>query len=324
MVKVAYQLKCRTCQNIFRSEKRINPYCSNKCEKKYKTETVVSKILKSPKLGYHFELFKIKKSTLNKFIFLDNRRKLSKHQLGSLKKLIYSEKHFDSPIVINKVEDGFRVVDGNHRIETIKSIISRNPKFSIEVLLIIYRNLDEDAEIEAFRRWNVGKVQSTDDFIQSIAHKIPIIRWVKKDFPIPVSIYKTPKTLGIRLLCGSMIAAKANDDTGYGLKRDNFASDMERFEEEDYDYMKEWAKNFKDIFGLPSGGSRYYTSTFFTACMYITFENKNETLWKSFSEKVLNDAEVLEYSKFSGREGNRKMISILKDKLKIKARSLNV
>ncbi len=330
--RIKYQFKCSKCGQVFstNSSSAVNEpkYCLNcsvqrkkEIEEKKKAQEK-PKTLEGPKLGYKYKLFELSSKSLSQFVFPSNRRRLSGHQISSLKKTLYLGKHFDSPIVVNKVEGMLRVVDGSHRIEAFKHIAKKYKGFTLKILLIVYSNLDEDAEIEAFRRWNVGKVQSTDDFIQSIAHKVPIIRWLKKEFPIPVTVYKAKGTIGIRFLCSALIAAKTKDDTGYGLRRHRFAQDLYKLTEEDYEFLKGWTKNFKDIFGIPTSTTRYYTSTFFTALMYITYESRSDKLWEKMKDKVLGNQEVIEYSMFGGREANRKMIRILKDLLKISSNKL--
>lgn len=276
-----------------------------------------------PKLGYKFELFRVSSTTLNKFVFPENRRKLSRDQIGSLKKSLCNCQHFDSPIVVNEIDGYYRVIDGNHRIEAIKQTIKMYPHFKIDILLVIYKNLDADGEIQMFHRWNIGKKQSLDDFIQSVANKIPAIRWLQQGFPIKVSVYKQTDSVTVRIICGGYIAARNFDDQGYGLHRENFMRDLSDLGEKDVAWMKEYMARFKSVFGVPNPKNQYYKSTFFSAMMYKAYEYKEKDLTEMMRDKVLNNFNVLEYNKFSGREANRKMIEILTDLLRLKPR-LNI
>lgn len=278
------------------------------------------RILNKPKLKYTFELFKLDKQGLSKFIFLKNRRKISNSTISSLKKLLYNAGHFNSPIVVNETPDGYKIIDGNHRIETLKQILSDDPMYSIEFLLIKYKNLDEDGEIEAFRMWNIGHTQSIDDFIQSIASKVPFIKWVKNSFSINVSIYKQPNTISFRALCNAYIAAKNEDDNGSGLKRENFAKELYDLKESDYDWLNNYCLNFSKVFGIPSNSNVYHRSTFFNACMYVVMEYDDMDLWQGLTDKVMGNPEVVELTSYGGRTPNRKMIGLIKDLLKVPLR----
>lgn len=304
------------------SKKRFCKVCALKVdasiEKETKAETVVKQKGPEPKLSYSFELFTINYKTLNKFMFLENRRRLSHQQITVLRKLLFEGKHFDSPIVINILDGLYRIIDGNHRLEAIKGVIKKHSRYSIQVLLIKYKNVDLDGEIAAFRRWNIGKVQTMDDFIQSISKEVPIIKWFKKDFSIPINIYKKSDSIGVKLLCNSYIASKKGDDMGHGMQRENFANELYDLDGEDYDYMNSFCKNFSQVFGMPNPKSRYYRFAFFFAVTYITMEYEEKSdIWKLLRERVLGNQEVLELAEFTNREANRKMIGLVKELLRL-------
>lgn len=295
-----------------------------KSEKSNKNHIREGKVkLESPKLGYSFELFGINRTNLSKFVFLDSRRKLYATQIRSLKKLLFKGGHFDSPIVVNEVDGMYRIIDGNHRIETIRFIINIHKYYSINILLVKYKNLNEDEETKTFRTWNVGRKQSIDDFIQSIAKKVPILRWIKKEFPIKVTVYRTTKTLAVKNMFTGYISAKKYDDTGAGLNRENFTDELMKFEEKDYKYLVSFFKNYKNVFGEPDLKNRCYKNSFLYAVQYIVYEQKDDKIWNKLRDKVLGNQEVIELTLFTNREAVRKMIILMTDLMRLKGK-LNV
>jgi len=331
-----YQLKCMLCKKTYTTDKESkSPLCpacqvANKrqLEKEKQEEKRRSREEEKrkqsnftlPKLGYTFELFKLSAETLSDFAFLDNRRKVADKQVANLYRLLCDGKHFDSPIVVNKRDGKLWLIDGNHRMEAFKKVLQKYPSFAMDILLIVYRNLDGDSEIEAFRRWNVGKVQSIDDFIQSIARKIPFIRWVKQDFPVNVVVYKRPETIGFRQLCNALISAMRDDEQGHGLHRRKFRERLMEIGEAEYKFAKGWIKRFVAIFGKPGRGSPYYMTPFFNASMYLAYWHQDKkNLDKRFREKVLGDVDVVELTEFGGRAANKKMIELLREKMRIVA-----
>lgn len=334
-----YQQKCQNCKKTFSDVVKLD-YCSDcriggsvKGDKKekgsqplVKKERLAKEIriqrsqlnIPKPELGYKFEEVMVDSDYFSRFIGPKNKRRISKTQVGSLSKLLFHGRHFESPIVVNQTIDGLRVIDGNHRIEAIKRLMSKFPKFKIPVLIIFYKNLDEDGEIEAFRKWNVGRAQSTDDFIQSIADKTPFIRWLKNDFPVPVTVYRGNDSVYVRLLVGSLLAAKKQDDTGYGLKKENFAQDLLELKEADYEICKDFMNGFLKVFGMPRKGNIYYGTTPFSSFFFMWYEHRErKNIWNLFRERVLGNDEVLQFAKFGGREAHRKMLSVLYDALRI-------
>lgn len=339
-----YQLKCQSCNRTFSDFLKLD-YCKAcrnegiKADRRKKEANSFKKVkevlhrqvsisiqrsqlnIPKPELGYKFEEVMVDADYLSRFVGPKNRRRISKSHVGSLSKLLFHGRHFESPIVVNITLDGLRVIDGNHRIEAIKKVLSRFPKFKLPILMISYKGLDEDGEIEAFRKWNVGRVQSTDDFIQSIAAKTPFIRWLKNDFPVPITVYRDYDSVYVRLLAGALLAAKRADDTGYGLKKENFAQDLLELTEKDYETCKEFINGFVKVFGKPRKGNIYYSTTPFTSFFYTWFEYREKSnIWALFRERVLGNEEVLQFSKFGGREAHRKMLSVIFDLLKLKGK----
>lgn len=322
-IEVKHQQSCALCHKVFSSDRR-QIYC-DPCQERIDNAPVErkEKMQKSPKLklSYTFELFRINKSSLKKFIFTENRRRTSQKQKSSLKKSLMSGKHFDSPIVVNEAEEKLRILDGNHRIEEITGIMKKYPKFWIDVLLIKYSNLDSDGEIEAFRKWNIGKIQSLDDFIQSISREVKIIGWIKKDFSIPVNIYKTRDSISMRTLFNAYLAAIRMDDKGHSLKREGFARELFDMEEDDYRHMKEFCSNFSKVFSRPKPKNNYYNASFFNAAMYVAYEySDKKDLWDKMKANVLGNEDVQELALFGNRVANKKMISLIKKLLRLKLR----
>lgn len=325
-MKAKYQYGCIHCHNLFSTEdkweahKKTCPSCKERIKSPPPEEKTIEK--KEPREmlvpNYSLKEFIMGANNLNRFEYPENHRRISEDKVRDLRNLMILGEHFDSPIVVNKKNGAYRIIDGNHRISAIKESINRDGTFSIKFVLIIYDNLDEDEEIQAFRKWNVGKVQSTDDFIQSIAKKVPFIRWLKSDFPVPVTIYKKSTTITVRQICNSLKAAIDNNDTGHGIQRKKYGSDLFSFIEEDFEYIKLYMQKFKDVFGLPSSKNKYYNATFFSGLLFVDYQYQEDmdiTQWRS---NLLGNPEILEFNKFSGREANKKMIQLIKDKLRIR------
>ncbi len=328
--KETYDKLCKKCKvkkqeykenrNKEIEEERIKEENIKKSREKNQSELLKSKF-DGVKLNYKFELFNINSKSLSKFACLNNRRRLSTTQIKNIYQSLAEKRHFDSPIVVNKKNDLYWIIDGNHRLESIKEVLDRYKEYQIDILLIVYNNLDKDEEIQAFRTWNTGKVQSTDDFIQSISKDIDFIRWLKDEFPLEVSIYKNSKTINVRLLCGALLSAKNKIKTGYALKRSNFAKELNDLTEEDYKFLCEYIEQYKDMFGDPKIKNPYYRGCFFNAFMYVYYNGKNgkNTIFDKARDKILGNSEIIEHSQFGGKEATAKMVNLLHDKLKLKA-----
>ena len=116
--------------------------------------------------GYEVEVLTIGKDTLRKLEEMKNRRRIVRSHVNRLLKVLRDGGSFDAPIVVNRLNGTYRLIDGNHRTEAIKLWIKENPENQTRVLLIKYEGLSDKEERDVFRRWNSGRKQSSDDFVQ--------------------------------------------------------------------------------------------------------------------------------------------------------------
>ncbi len=338
-----YQYECSKCEKVFSTQKYFQhkPICPDcdtvddllercKIDDK-KGEKVKSKIpdqkgifqelMPKPKMECTVSLFRIDAEVLNYFIYPENRRKIYPSQLKQLVRILESGKHFEVPIVVNQREGYNRVLDGNHRLESIKEMVKKYPKFSIPVQLVVYRDLTEEQEISIFRTWNLGKIQSVDDFIQSIAHKIDFIRWLKDDFPIDVTVYRTAKSVPVRMLCSALISAKKKDQSGRGIRREHFEDNLNSLTREDFNFLKLWVGCFIDVFGKPSAKNKYWRKQFFSPATYVAYQYRNkDEIPALMMQELLGNEDVLEHTELSGAKAHELIVGKIYDKLRLKPR----
>lgn len=327
-MKFKYQKKCELCGKSISFSKasdfRKTSLCEacfkkNEIEKKKEQEELELKRTPKPELGYSFELMKIDRHNISKFIFPENRRRLSSDQLSSLRKAILNNLHFDSPIVVNQVDGMFRLIDGNHRIEVIKEVIKKYSRFQIDVLTIIYKEQDPDNEIMLFRRWNTGKLQSLDDFLQSVSNKIDFIKWLRNDFPLRITIYNQPDSINVRRICSAYLAAKHNLDSGYGLHRSKFGEDIKELDEDDFKKLKEIAQFLRNIFGELGPKNHYYQQHILSPIIFLIYDRSlTDNLSDKIRDQIVGDEELLKFAKFGGKAAHKEMIARMQEKLKLK------
>ena len=267
--------------------------------------------------GYSFGLFEINKSTIKEFIFLKNKRRVVEAQVKSILKLLKNGRHFESPIVVDRKFNSFRVIDGTHRLVAIQRMIDVDENFKITILLISYPALDDDSEIAVFRKWNVGRAQTMDDFIQSIADRVEFIQLVRNDFPIEVTIYKKRSSISFRQLINCMVCAEKRIIQGTGLNKSNFIAILSSINDENYKRLKDWINAYKGIFGEPSTRNPYYSSGFLNAMTYVYYNYFEDGITDRIKKKILGDEELLEIAVSTNRVANERLIKKIMMKLGI-------
>ena len=108
-----------------------------------------------------------KKSVIDKFVILSNRRDLRNAKVKKLLALLNRSQHFDTPLMVNFKDGKYRLLDGNHLIEAIKRFIKDNDEKRVVVGICKYKDLDAEQEREMFTKWNLGTKQNASDFIKT-------------------------------------------------------------------------------------------------------------------------------------------------------------
>jgi|TARA_R100000049_G_C1956778_1_gene114066 hypothetical protein len=319
-----YQKTCCECNKTFSTETYSEIKCSD-CEKKIRTDkSAHSKYFQNsnrketrqvwdktiPDISYTYKKFTINDVSIETFDLLDNRRKVTKTHVLKLRKLLLKGKHFETPIIVNKVDGLKRLIDGNHRIEAIHQIIKRYWDFNIQILLIEYDNLSPEEEIQVFKLWNSGKPQSMEDFIKNVAHKLSFYAWVETSFPVSVSIYRAVDSITLYMLTNAIVAAKKGNTSGRGLMRDAFEEDLKELDQNDYNFAERWLKVYVETFGEPEWGNQYYLTSFFNATMYIAYTNRNRLipLGKEMETRIKDKKRLINIAKLGTREATQELV----------------
>jgi len=147
-------------------------------------------------VGYTIESITLNKETIKKLRIMTDRRKITSAHVNHLLGILKEGTHFDSPFVVNLLTEKNvrKVIDGNHRFEAVKEWIAENEDNSINVVFCTYKDLSVHQEREVYTKWNSGRKQSSDDFIQLYAKTIPMLQAIKdgdnyRIGDVPVKIY---------------------------------------------------------------------------------------------------------------------------------------
>jgi len=219
----------------------------------------------------------ISQATLNKDVFgiLQNRRKISSGTVRNIMKQLEEGVHFESPIVVNKLDSAYRIVDGNHRDAAIRKFIKENPGSTVRVRLALYENLTEEEEKEVYTRWNKGRKQSTNDVVQQYEADIKIFAHLQNTDPT-IDVYGTNGNLSFFRVVGAYFAAQ--DDVfhgGYIGSAFEFVEKAQRLGKKDADIIKAFLADFVGVFGQNGKGKNtWYKTTPFTAVFKIWYDNR--------------------------------------------------
>ena len=249
------------------------------------------------------------KDNLNQFIKLSNRRDIRKCVVKKLKKLLEDGNHFETPLMSNQRGRKQRLLDGNHRFEAITQYIDEKPDAKVEILLFSYDNLTEDEEKEMYTRWNLGIKQNTNDFVKQYWNDIPIVKKMKANgFPWDVAPTWTSKAIEFKTIVSGYLTI--DDKTFLGGYRGSAISFIERAKKlnnQDYNVIKEFLKEYMQVFGNPDKHNPHYKQAVFYSLFRVWIDNKSQiipTSMESCFRRVMGSVVVISYTKLGGTREN--------------------
>lgn len=111
-------------------------------------------------------------------------RRLRNSQVNKLHKLLQEGGHWHTPIVINKITRGdklmaFHVIDGTHRIFALQRYYRNDSNQKMEFIqsVAVYTNLSEEEERDIYEKWSMGMRQTPQDWI--VVNQDEILLWQK-------------------------------------------------------------------------------------------------------------------------------------------------
>jgi len=284
-------------------------------------------IEKNPKI----EKLVIGNSNINDFRLLSNRRKLREGAVRKLVEKLERGEGFEAPFVLSgNAENGYNLIDGNHRLEAISRWLEVDSEGSVEIYAFIYPDLSSQEEKDMYTEWNQGSKQSTNDFIQQYEDEIPLLKML----PF-CSIYGERDTIPFFRLVGAYLAAQAPKFQGGFLGTPwQFVEISRNMNEKHAEDIKEFMNIFLESFGpldekyTIEGKMKinpFKKTTPITAIMKIWFSNRNKIDSKQMVKvfkKLLGHSKTNELLSLSGmsacKYAHLQILNILNENANIK------
>jgi len=259
----------------------------------------------------------------DKFTILAGRRDVRQGKVTKLRALLNRGEHFDTPFMVNQKDGKYRLLDGNHRFEAIRSFLKNGEKDKYVVIgVCVYKDLNPEQEREIYTKWNLGTKQNAADFLKQYWTKIPITRnMIKPHFPINVGYKWGKNALDFKVLTIGYIGWKMNVDgratqhtnTNIGFYADamSFIEEAKELEEKDFRILKAFMTDYIAVFGTPDRLSHYYKTSVFLAIQRIWLGNFARYQPCSIQRKLMKlvgHERVLYWRRFGPQRGVVKIV----------------
>lgn len=241
----------------------------------------------------------ISKTDMSMFVFTEYRRKSRKTMIRSIAISLRADRMFESPIIVNVREKKLRIIDGNHRMESLQKYFEKYPDKKVKLKLNVYKDLTNEEERSIYDLESTRSTQTFKDFIKIHFDEVPVFQRIKSSFPVNINVYNGKGAITYSSLMKLWIS-KENISPVQGTRK-ALLNQAKSWDRNDYNDMVNFFHRYKKVFGLPSTLNPYYGTWTMWVVASVWFRNKDiidhTKLWTLITKKLYNNNRLLELSR---------------------------
>ena len=267
------------------------------------------------KLEYDMETKSVGFDNLSDFELFADRRHIRSTQVESILIALRAGEHFDTVMVVNRLNGKYRIIDGNHRYEALKTFLAENPDLKIELKLAVYKKLDAKQEREVYTRWALGIKQTIDDLLNLMRDEIPLYGLLRKR-NVPISMFTAPTsdTIPFKMIL-QMLYGTLNTERVFSprsVKRTEIITIAKEYGQREADLIEGFLRVFRGAFGSYRE-NKFLRSVFCVPLFNIFYMNTQfgEDALKERFSNCISDTEILSRL----REHSRDAKMFLRDRI---------
>ncbi|KKN27759.1 hypothetical protein LCGC14_0861090 [marine sediment metagenome] len=251
------------------------------------------------------EEFEITKDNIDDFVSPEWQRFTRAKKIKAFEGAIEQGTFFGSLFTVNRLGNKFRIINGNHRIKSIKSKLKEKP---IKVILEIFEGLSEDEEKEIFNKISIETPQTLDDYLYIYRNEIPFWKMVKEKFPVNISSYRFENSIRLKTII-DIYASSINDEVTFDIRavdREKALSLSKKIDYRFYNLIYGFFEVYKETIGAPKGNS-FFKPVILIPMANIYLKHESNVLlksherftrenWKNLFRKIITDPALIQYS----------------------------
>ena len=274
------------------------------------------------KLGYKTEKFVISKENINKFKIMEDRRAISPAHVKQIHGSLLDGKNPIGVLIVNKIGEDMRLIDGNHRIEAIRRYFEYKPVYGqvkIECTLKVYENLTPTQEREVYTLEAKRKNESHEDRLNLFKDTITfwdLITDKFNEFPTEVTIYGAKKGLKFRSILNAICTMKVSEEkyNPQVLGKEEIVEFAQSLGWDDFNDIKGFIEFFVEIFGEIDADNMFARYPLFASMYDIYIKNKEFKSDKTFNERferLLAKSELINLAQMHRREAHLQIREVM-------------
>lgn len=269
------------------------------------------------KKDYKIREYTIDSKNINEFEIMSNRRQICGPHVKGMHQVIIDGKNPIGVVIVNIRNGKMRLIDGNHRIESVKRFYNYGGRESykdvkIECVLKVYEGLSDEEEMDIYSKEAKRRNESYEDRLTMYKDSITFWKLLNdplNTFPCKVTVYPTVESLKFRTVLSAIATMKGNKEGGkYSpvyLGKEDIVEFAKSLNYEDYILFKEFAKFFIEIYGKVTENNIFLRSQFFMPLFDIYAKNRQFIENPTFAERfrrIIGQPDLMSYHNMGGRE----------------------
>lgn len=267
------------------------------------------------KKDYKIREFTIDAKNINEFEIMSNRRQICNPHVKNMHQTIIDGKNPIGVMIVNIRNGKMRLIDGNHRIESVKRFYNyreNHKDVKIECVLKIYEGLTDEQEMEVYSLEAKRRNESYEDRLTMYKDTISFWKLLNdtlSPFPCKVTVYPTVESLRFRTILSAIASMKGNKEGGkYSpiyLSKEDIIEFAQSLNYDDYILFKGFVRFFIEIYGKVNENNLFTRSQFFMPLFDIYAKNHEHVESANFAERfrrIVGQPDLMSYNNVGGRE----------------------
>ena len=275
------------------------------------------------KKDFTIENFMITSESISKFEIMENRRQVGESHVGKIHGALMKGKNPMGVLIVNELNNRWRLIDGNHRIDAVKRFYgykSENKKVKIECVVRVYKDLSNDEERQIYSNEANRKNESHEDRLNMYKDTITFWKLTQdklNEFPCRVSIYPQQYSLRFRTILDSLCTVKSEMNNGYApkyLRKEDLIIFARDCNYDDLVTVKKFVRIFQEVFGQISRENIFVRRQGFIPLFdifYKNFRTEKEQKVKERLSLIVGKSDILMYLNMQGREAQQTIRSLM-------------
>ena len=231
---------------------------------------------------YTTRTIKINARSIKKFVRPEWHRVYRHHHVTRIAKAYLEGVHPSEPITVNEKRSKYTILNGNHRIKALLEVLKVRPEFTIDMTLIVYRDLSLDQQKTLYSVINAVTPENAHDRLKAEMYKTEILDLFEtQPFPFNLkfrNITKSERNVMTMSMLLLPYIGRNHPSFSFTVRHAVSTGVIKTLGLEDFKRMRSFAKSLVEIIGEPNRNNLFACYNIVAPLAKIFYTNVGTTL----------------------------------------------